>query len=173
MIKMVPHFATSDGKVHASLDGAVAHERRSMVIDLLLSVRTGFGLALGQIDQTADVICGNGDDLVKVLSADLKRGLHNGGMVNQTGDSYLGTRLAETMSRSTPAVLKAKDADGAVIYIGDLVSLISEAPADREKWGEITERRVRGIEPDGALLFDDKQWKWRGESLRKAKTKAA
>jgi len=170
MIKMVPHFATSDGKVHASLDGAVAHERRSMVTALLLSVRDGFGLALGQIDQTADVICGNGDDLVKVLTADLKRGLHNGGVVTSLPSTRVGERPSETiMRRESPAVLKAKDADGAVIYIGDAVTLISEAPADREKWGEFTERRVRGIEPDGSLLFDDKQWKWRGESLRKAK----
>lgn len=164
MIKMVPHFATTDGKVHASLDGAVAHERRSMVTALLLSVRDGFGLALGQIDQTADVICGTGDELVKVLTADLKRGLHNGGIVTAPA-GRVGERPAETTAR----VKKTTDADGATIYIGDTVTLISEAPADREKWGTETGRRVRDIEPDGAVLFEDKQWKWAGTSLRKAK----
>lgn len=164
MIKMIPHFATSDGKLHTDLDKAAEHERTLIVQDLLLMSRVDLGLELHEIEKHARVICAVKDELPKALSADLKRGLHNGGLV--------GERTSETILPRTAAIPPAKrtkDAIGATVFIGDTVHpVLNLDPSARVKWGATENQTVRDIYDDGCIVLKETPGlKWHPSSFRR------
>lgn len=174
-IKMIPHFATSDGALHTDLDKAAEHERVLIVQDLLLMNRSNLGLSLDEIEKQARVACALKDDLSKAFSADLKRGLHSGGIVRSPGTSYFGTRLAEGIERERPAIPPAKrtkDAAGATVYVGDTVHPVEALePDSRTKWGE-TNQTVGAIHDDGSIVLKETPgFRWHPSSFRRGADK--
>lgn len=167
-IKYILQFADSHGVLHPTAEAAVLAERRIMITDMVLADHAKLGLSFAEINETVDVLIAAQPKMAEIMAVDLKRGLYAGGLVTGGTDMRVGERPSDSVLRPESSVTrKAKDADGETIYVGNPVTLINEAPADREKWGETDVRVVRAITPDGALLFDDGRWKWRGESLRK------
>jgi hypothetical protein len=53
MLKMIPHFAASDGALFTDLDKAAEHERKLVVQDLLLMNRVALGVHLDEIEKIA------------------------------------------------------------------------------------------------------------------------
>lgn len=176
MIKMIPHFATSDGKLHTDLDKAAEHERTLIVQDLLLMNRVDLGIGLHEIEKQATTICALKDDLAKAFSADLKRGLHNGGIFRGSAGGLVGERSGETvMTRAVPAAKRTKDANGATVFIGDTVHPVSSLEADsRAKWGEAEDQTVQEIHGDGSVVLKEAPgYRWHPSSFRRGSAAAS
>lgn len=178
MIKMIPHFATSDGVLHVDLDKAAEHERTLIVQDLLLMSRVDLGLELHEIEKHARVICAVKDELPKALSADLKRGLHNGGLFKGSAGGLVGERSSETTLPRTAAIPPAKrtkDANGATVFIGDTVHPVRDLdPSAREKWGATDNQTVRDIYDDGCIVLKETPGlKWHPSSFRRGSAAAS
>lgn len=170
MIKMIPHFATSDGKLHTDLDKAAEHERTLIVQDLLLMNRVDLGIGLHEIEKQATTICALKDDLSKAFSADLKRGLHNGGLFKGSAGGLVGERSGETvMTRAVPPAKRTKDANGATVFIGDTVHPVSSLEADSlAKWGVHHDQIVGDITEDGCIILKGSpDLKWHPTAFRR------
>lgn len=180
MIKMIPHFATSDGKLHTDLDAAAEHERELIVQDLLLMNRVELGLGLHEIEKQARIACALKDDLSKAFSADLKRGLHNGGLFKGSAGGFTGGRIGErsgetVMTRAIPPAKRTKDANGATVFVGDTVHPVSTLEADsRAKWGSPENQTVRDITEDGSIVLKETPgFRWHPSSFRRGSAAAS
>lgn len=74
-IAVVPHYRTSDGKLHTDPDAAVAAERQHRVTELLLANRLELGLPIAHLDSLARVICDTQTAVEAIFHNDLKRNL--------------------------------------------------------------------------------------------------
>lgn len=170
MIKMIPHFATSDGALHTDLDKAAEHERVLIVQDLLLMNRRDLGIGLAEIEKTATTICALKADLAKAFSADLKRGLHNGGLFKGSAGGLVGERSGETvMTRAIPPAARTKDANGATVFVGDTVHPVRTLePDSRVKWGVHDDQVVGSITEDGCVVLKGSpDLKWHPTAFRR------
>ena len=174
-IKLVPQFADSHGVLHPTVDQAVIAERRIMVSDMVVMRHHELGLSFAQIDPTVDVLTATYVDMEKIMGVDLKRGLHNGGLVSGGTGTRVGERTGETvMTRAVPPAKRTKDADGRIVFVGDRVHMIGTEPDSRAKWGPEPTRTVGDIREDGTMSFvGDKEWVWHPSAVRKGEAPKA